>query len=214
MDRTPLHSLSAFKLMSCPNCTWGDLSGQEFSNALDNAYSLTVHWRQNVSKVPSGSSGKHFVCELARLFEAFATKSALEPFAMTAAMTFPALMLQKPHAESKTRDHISCLQCRLSSWEKGDIAELLKEGKAIQRSTRASVSSRSNAKDDTKTAHKFSQLMMEGRVRAALQLLTEETHSGPLKLDDAIGGVAQEKLSEMCLKTNTLTRHRYIRRLF
>ena len=106
---------------------------------------------------------------------------------MTAAMTFPALMLQKPHAKSKTRDHISCLQRRLASWDKGDIAELLKEGKAIQRSMKVSVSSRSNAKDDTTTARKFSQLMMEGRVRADLQLLTKETQSGPLRLNDAIG---------------------------
>ena len=103
VDRTPPPSLPAFKPMSCLNCTWGDLSGQECSNALDNAYSLTVNWRPNLFKVPSGSSGKHFVCELARLFEAFATESALEPFAMTAAMTFPALMLQKPHAKSETR---------------------------------------------------------------------------------------------------------------
>ena len=53
------------------------------------------------------------------------------------------------------------------------------------------MSSRSNAKDDTVhtiTAHKFSQLMMEGRVRATLQLLTKETQSGPLRLDDAIRG--------------------------
>ena len=174
VDRTPQPSLPTFKPV-LPQLHKGNLSGQEFSNALDNAYSLTVHSRPNLFKVPSGSSGKHFVCELARPFEAFTTESALQSFAMTAAMTFPALMLQKPHAKSKTCDHISCLQRRLASWEKGDIAELLKEGKAIQRSMRASVSSRSNAKDDTTTAHKFSQVMMEGRIRTTLQLLTKET---------------------------------------
>ena len=34
VDRTPPPSLPAFKPMSCPNCTWGDFSVQEFSNAL------------------------------------------------------------------------------------------------------------------------------------------------------------------------------------
>ena len=116
------------------------------------------------TKVPSGASGKCFVGELARLFGAFATESAFEAFALKAVMTLPALVLQKPHAKSKTQDHISCLQRRLALWEKGDIAELLKEGKAIQRSLKAS-SSRRDAKDDATTARKFSQLMMEGRVK-------------------------------------------------
>ena len=34
--------------------------------------------------------------------------------------------------------------------------------------------------------HKSSQLMMEGRVRAALQLLSRETRSGPLSLDRVV----------------------------
>ena len=48
-------------------------------------------------------------------------------------MAMPALVLQKSHAKSKTCDHIACLHRRLALWEKGAIAELLKEGKAIQR---------------------------------------------------------------------------------
>ena len=68
-------------------------------------------------KVPSGKCGKQFVGELTRLFNAFAMESDLESIALKAAMTLPSLMLQKPHAKSKTHDHISCLQCRLSLWE-------------------------------------------------------------------------------------------------
>ena len=41
-----------------------------------------------------------------------------------------------------------------------------------------------NPNDDAKVARKFSNLMMEGKVRAALQLLTKKTESGPLRLDD------------------------------
>ena len=156
-DVTPdTHALAlpSFKPMSCLNCTWGDLSGQEFSDAIDNAYSQMVHWRPNLFKVPSGTSGKHLVAELARLFEAFAAESAFEAFAVKAAMTLPALVLQ--------------------------------EGKAIQKSLNVSLSSRRDVKDDATTARKFSQLMMEGRVRAALQLLTKETRSGLLSLDEVI----------------------------
>ena len=142
--------------------------------------------RPNLFKVPSGASGKHFITELARLFEAFAAKSAFEAFAMKAAMTLPALVLQKPHAMSKARDHVSCLQSCLTLWQMGDIAELLQEGKAIQKSLNVSLSSRRDVKDDAITARTFSQLMMEGRVRTALQLLTKETRSGLLSLDEVI----------------------------
>ena len=88
---------------------WGDLSGQVFSNLIDDAYSQIAHWKANLFKVPSGSIGKQFVAEIARLFEAFATESALEPVALKAAMTLPALLLQKPHAKSKVQEHIACL---------------------------------------------------------------------------------------------------------
>ena len=46
--------------------------------------------------IPSGAQGKRFVGELARLFNAFASESALEVFAIKAAMAMPALLLQKP----------------------------------------------------------------------------------------------------------------------
>ena len=61
---------------------------------------------------------KQFVAELARLFEAYATESPIEAFAIKAAMTMPALLLQKPHAKSKTRDHITCLKRCLEIWER------------------------------------------------------------------------------------------------
>ena len=146
----PTRVLPSFEPVSCLSCAWGELSGLEISIEIDSAYNEIVHWRPNLFKVPSGASGKCFVGELARLFEAFATESAFEAFALKAVMTLPALVLQKPHAKSKTRDHISCLQRRFALWEKGDIAELLKEGKAIQRSLKAS-SSRRDAKDDATT---------------------------------------------------------------
>lgn len=77
--------------------------------AFDDAYSQVVHWRPNLFKIPSGACGKQFVVELTRLFNAFALESDSESIALKAAMTLPSLMLQKPHAKSKTKEHISCL---------------------------------------------------------------------------------------------------------
>ena len=101
-------------------------------------------------------------------------------FAVKAAMTLPALLLQKPHSKSKTRDHISCLQRRLVLWKEGNIRELLKEGRLIQSHLRSSFDQHLN-NDTEKIARSFSKLMFAGRVRAALRLLSINTRSGLLK---------------------------------
>ena len=155
------------------------------SDAVDCAYGYIVHWKPNLFKVPSGAIGKRFVAELARLFEGYAAESAFEAFAIKAAMTLPALVLQKPHAKSKAHEHNSCLQRRLELWQKGDVEELLREGKAIQKSL-TSLSARRGDQDEAKKARKFAQMMMEGRVKAALQHLTKDAESGPMRLDEAV----------------------------
>ena len=167
---TTSHSFPSFRSTSCSNTMWQDLTGEEFSTAIDNAYSRIVHWRQNLFKVPSGACGKCFVGELARLFEAFANESAYEAFAIKAAMTLPTLVLQKPNAKSKTHDHISCLQRRLELWRRGEIAEHLMKGTAIQRNLHLS-SQRRDSEEEVTGACKFVKLMMEGMVRTALRLL-------------------------------------------
>ena len=182
-DQALNYSLPFFRPVQGAGYMWGGLSGHVFSSLIDDAYSQIVHWRSHLFKVPSRSTGKRFMAEIARLFEAFAIESALEAVALKAAMTLPALLLQKPHAKSKVQEHIACLKRRLLLWDKGDIEELLKEGRVIQRSMRRSKLAR-NPNDDAKMAHKFFNLMMEGEDRAALQLLTKETESGPLKLSD------------------------------
>ena len=57
--------------------------------------------------VPSGAQGKQFVSELACVFNVFASESALKAFAINAAMTAPALLLQKLTAKSKSIDHLN-----------------------------------------------------------------------------------------------------------
>ena len=46
--------------------------------------------------VPTGSTGKAFVLELALLIQSFVDGAAIEPFALKALMVMPALLLQKP----------------------------------------------------------------------------------------------------------------------
>lgn len=99
-----------------------------------------MHWKINCFKVPYGKAGKSFVSELARFFKAIATGSALESIALKAATLLPILLLQKLTQKSKARAHITCLERRLCSWLKGDLVELLREGRTQQRINKASPS--------------------------------------------------------------------------
>ena len=62
---------------------------------MNEAYDEVVHWKTNLFLVPFGSVGKSFITEVARLYRAVATSSALESVA-----------LQKPYPKSKAKIHV------------------------------------------------------------------------------------------------------------
>ena len=198
-DPTNERTLPSFRPAQSMSSSWGDLSGEDFTKVIDDAYAQVVHWRPNLFKAPSGKCGKQFVAELTRLFNTFAMESDLESIALKAAMTLPSLMLQKPHVKSKTHDHIFCLQRRLSLWERGDILNL-KEGKALQKSLTDSHLLNQTRVDVASTARRFSKMMMEGRVRADLRLLPDNSDKGPLSLNDTVddtsGNTVRDVLEE------------------
>ena len=86
MDKLP-----TYQVMALPNFTWGSIDGGHFRTLIDQAYQEVVHWRKNMFQVPWGTSGRQFVSELARLFQAHAEATALESVAITAAMVMPHL---------------------------------------------------------------------------------------------------------------------------
>ena len=89
--------------LQAPNFFWGPHEGVEFCTLVDMAYEEVVHWRRNIFQVPSGSAGKSFVLELARLFQAYADSSSLECIAMKAITIAQVLLLQKPSRSSKSK---------------------------------------------------------------------------------------------------------------
>ena len=84
--------------MEEPNFIWGNNQGEEYCAKVNQAYEEVVHWRRNLFQVPSGSAGKAFVTELARLYQAYADGSSLESVALKACTVAPILLL---HAEAK-----------------------------------------------------------------------------------------------------------------
>jgi len=76
-----------------------------FVKTITNAYNEVVHWRRNIFKVCSARAGKSFVCELVHLFNAYTEGTTLESIVVTAAMTLPSIILQKPHRSLKAKEH-------------------------------------------------------------------------------------------------------------
>ncbi len=155
--------------MARPQFDWSEVDSESFVQAVTAAHSEVVHWRRNVFAVPSGKAGKAFVSELARLYRAYAEGSALELITLKATTILPILLLQKPHRSSKSREHVSCLERRLTIWKTGHIDALLQEGRTIQGRLPKPGSTRI---DEDHTARVFSKLMLQGKTKAALRLIS------------------------------------------
>ena len=176
--------------------------GEYLIQIVNRCYDAVVHWRRNLFKIPSGKVGVAFVHELSRLFQAYAESSALEGVALKAAMILPALLLQKPHARSRTKEHTKHLERRLNLWKDGDLASLLDEGQTIQSSLTREYSGWSSLSDQL--TRKFSKLMMEGKVRAALRLIADNNTGQPLHLNSQIDFKLTRKELETSCWSNTL----------
>ena len=64
---------------------------------------------------------------------AFASSYAMASIAMKAITVLPILLLQKPSAKSKAKEHSAFLERCLDTWLNGDLSDLLLEGRTIQR---------------------------------------------------------------------------------
>jgi len=110
----------------------------EFCDHISVAYDQVVHWRNNLFMVPFGKAGTDFVTELSKLFQNYGTAPAMECIALKAAMVIPSLLLQRPHQNSKSHDHVICLEHRLPLWHDGNILDLLNESSIVYRPTKES----------------------------------------------------------------------------
>ena len=76
---------------------------------------------------------KEVTAEVIWLVKHFNTKTPIEPVAISLAVIFLPLVLQKLAPRMKNADHIRYLKKCLSMWKKGKIKELLLEGAEIQK---------------------------------------------------------------------------------
>ena len=80
----------------------------------DDVYNTVVHWKKSLFLLPSGSTGKGFIEEMARLINSLTFRSEQDTIAMKALMVLPTLLLQKISSTSKSKDNVETLKRRLN----------------------------------------------------------------------------------------------------
>ena len=169
------------------NASWGELKGKKLDDAVSSAFLEVARWRRNLFKLPTGKAGQEFIEELTKILNHFADGTVFEPIALTLATIMFPLLLQKPSASSKTKDHVRYLEKRLILWKQGKLSDLLTECRAIQ----GKFSQKKNTRA-VKAEQRFISQMERGKVSAAMRCIgTHQT--GVLNVD---AGVLQDLKSK------------------
>ena len=113
--------LPPYKSPNTENFKWGEKDAAEFYRDLDVAYREVVQWRRNIFMVPLGKIGEQFIQELSSLYHSYGNSDARETVALTAVITMPTLLLQKPHRKSTISEHVQVLARRIEEWKKGNL---------------------------------------------------------------------------------------------
>ena len=164
-------------------------------------YNEIVHFQRNIFNLPSGGAGKHFIEKLTFWLKQFNSNSDLNSVALKAIMVLPSVILQKPSATSKTKEHSVEIEQRLALWRQGDLNMLMKEIRFIQDRFVNSKRARS-VEDISKT---FAKLVFQGTLTAAIKFLDKENSSVLLNLSDKVLAQLKEKhpasaeIEEECL---------------
>ena len=157
---------------------WGNISYEELHNSVNDIYDQIVYFRRNIVNLPTGKAGKGFITELTFWLKQFNSNSALNSIALKAFMILPSLILQKPSATSKSKDHSMAIERRLSLWRQGELSILMKEVKFIQ----GKLKNYQKVKSVEEVSKLFTNLVMQGKISAAIKLLDRESSSGVLPI--------------------------------
>ena len=111
-------------------------SGRIAAKELEKAYGVIGSMSHTLFKLPTGRAGNRFLDEMTRVLnihieDTYGSLNALYTF-----FILPALMLQKPYKNSKTKDKVNALQRRFELWCKGNVRKLTKESNCCRNDCR------------------------------------------------------------------------------
>ena len=170
-------------------------------NLINDIYNEITQWHKNIFKLPSGKAAKSFITieirdfsyfyvitELTFWLEHFNKNSEYQYIALKVYFILPSLLLQKLSKKSKSKDHCRKLEERMNAWKEGRIRDLVREGRNIQQKITTSNQQSSEDKDKI-----FVKLMLQGKVNAALKLLSTDYDNGVHQINDDVINQLQQK---------------------
>ena len=166
----------------------GEFDFDSSSQIINAAYEEIVHFKPNLFPVPSGSVGSQFVNIIAQLFQCFGDAARGEGLAIKTAMVATQLLLQQPHHTFDRAAHVQCLQHRLSLWRDGNIDELMQDCRYIQKQIKNHAPTPGGKTDNPDPARSFASLVTQGKVGAAISMLSDGHSGGVHNLDGGLDG--------------------------
>ena len=152
------------------NIKWGEYEGEaEISSTIKTIYEEILNWKHNIFPLPRGKSGTDLVKEIDRLVNLFVRKTGWERLALSLLHIFLPLMLQKPSAKSKPREHAKYLTTRLERWRNGELKSLMAETTEIQKRLRKAKSGKEESREKA-----FIRLMMLGKLGPAAKYVNND----------------------------------------
>ena len=162
------------------------------------AFEKMRFWRKNIWKAPGGKLGKSLINEQTSLIESWNKKTNLELIAMTLNMIFLPLLLQKSGRNVKAKSVKEIVEQRLRKWNDGKISELVKEAEYLQDHTQNLTHNPRNS------AQIFSRLMMQGKVKAALRVVSGSSGGTAKPSEDVLQKLQQKHPSAAPLDQSAL----------
>ena len=170
---------------------WGQYEGEAEINAkIKSIYDQILDWKKNIFSLPRGKCGVDFIKELTRLINLFVRKTGWERLALSLVHIFIPIMLQKPSAKSKPREHSKYLSSRLDRWKNGELKSLMAEVTEIQKR----LQNKPKPKKEETRKKAFTRLMMLGKFGQAAKFVNNEDDvKGVHTLSSEIKDILQSK---------------------
>ena len=124
-------------------------------------------------------------------------ESALECIALKACPAMQCLLLKKPRVKSKTKEHVACLVGRMILWTEGEIDRLISEGRCIEKHLSSIVT---EGVEMEKIARGFNRLMLQGKTRQAVRLISSVSKGGLFNVGTLIA-IGEDENGDVQMKT-------------
>ena len=140
---------------------------------LEKAYGVIRIMSHTLFRLPMGRAGNGFLDEMTRVLIIYTKGTHGSQNALYALFILPAIMLQKPSKNSQTKDNVNALQRRFELWCEGNVRELIKECKLLQKR----LSKGNSNTSETTILRNFIIAVRSGNVGVAGKLIDGTTSS-------------------------------------